>query len=176
MNLVSILFIFVIVSHDKQCPNSSAKEFSFGDTIPSSRQTYQSGFYLLTADTTNSYGMKVVNKDEYYFVDSIPIISIIYIDSTYKQFDKYNSRFELVFTFNHTGTRIWSDFTWKNTNRTVGLIIKNQLVNAARIQGQIPTGITSLTGLSSEKEADELISIIDEEINRVRKEAKKSYR
>jgi preprotein translocase subunit SecD len=175
MGLVLILFIFSTVSH-QQYPNLSAKEFTFVDTVSPSKRTYQSGFYLLTADTTGSHGIKVVNKDEYYFADSMPIIPIIYIDSTYKQFDKYNSRFELVFIFNRTGTRIWSEFTWKNTNRTVGLIIKNQLLNAARIQGQIPTGVTSLTGLYSENEADELVSTIDEEINRVREEAKKSYR
>jgi preprotein translocase subunit SecD len=165
-----------MMSHDKQCPDAPAKDFTFIDTAPSSKRAYQSGFYLLTADTTNSQGVKIVDKNEYYFADSIPIIPIIYIDSTYKQFDKYNSRFELVFTFNHTGTRIWSDFTSKNTNRIVGLIIKNKLFNAARIQGQIPTGSTAMTGLSSEKEADELISMIDEEINKVRNEAKKSYR
>jgi preprotein translocase subunit SecD len=127
-------------------------------------------------DTTRTYGLKVINKEEYYVADSTPIIPIIYIDSTYKQFDKYNRTFELVFMFNRTGTRIWSDFTRRNTNKSAGLIIKNQLLNAVRIQGQIEGGVTSLTGLYSEKEAEELVSTISKEIMRVREDTKKSYR
>jgi preprotein translocase subunit SecD len=120
--------------------------------------------------------LKVVGKEEYYFADSMPVIPVIYIDSTYKQFDKYSGRFELVFIFNRTGTRIWSDFTRRDTDKFTGLIIKNQLLNAARIQEQIEGGVTSLTGLYSENEAEELVSTISKEIIRVREEAKKSYR
>src|ERR1051326_8409463 len=168
-NLVSILFIFSTIPHNDPGSNSSTREYTSVDTV--SRRTYQSSFYLLTTDITKSKGLKVVGKEEYYFADSMPVIPVIYIDSTYKQFDKYSGRFELVFIFNRTGTRIWSDFTRRDTDKFTGLIIKNQLLNAARIQEQIEGGVTSLTGLYSENEAEELVSTISKEIIRVREEA-----
>ena len=156
---------------------------SFVDTIPSSRthsdttvRISASGFYLLTPDTSKSQGVKPLYESEYYFLDSIPVIPIMYVDSIYKKYDKYNNRFELVFTFNHTGTLIWSEFTWKNINRKVGLVINNQLLNAPTIQGQIPNGISSLTLPYSEKQIDDLKALIDEEIKSVKDEAKKNYR
>jgi preprotein translocase subunit SecD len=74
-----------------------------------------------------------------------------------------------VFTFNHTGTRIWAEFTLKNISRRVGLVINNQLLNAPTIQGQIPNGVSSLTLPYSEKQIDELKTLIDKEINRVKR-------
>jgi preprotein translocase subunit SecD len=173
MNFVLLLFIVL--------PGFCNGE-SFVDTIPSSGthsdttvRISPSGFYLLTPDTSKSQGVKPLYENEYYFLDSMPVIPIMYVDSIYKKYDKYANRFELVFTFNHTGTRIWSEFTWKNINRKVGLVISNQLLNAPTIQGQIPNGISSLTLPYSEKQIDDLKALIDEEIKRVKDEAKKSY-
>lgn len=153
------------------------------DTIPSkeiyadkSVRKIESGFYLLTADTTNSKGMKIVDKDEYYFLDSVPVIPIIYVDSISKNYIKSIDRFELTIKFNHTGTRIWDQFTWKNSGRTVGLVIDNQLLNAVRIQGHIPNGLSSLMLPYSEKQIDDLKNTIDNEINKIKEESKKRYR
>jgi preprotein translocase subunit SecD len=162
----------------------NVKKQSFVDTIPSSTKTNSdttvrispSGFYLLTPDTSKSQGVQPLYENEYYFLDSIPIIPIIYVDSVNKKYDKYNNGFELVFTFNHTGTRIWAEFTLKNISRRVGLVINNQLLNAPTIQGQIPNGISSLTLPYSEKQIDDLKTVIDKEINRVKGEAIKGYR
>jgi len=165
MNFVLLLFIILPGPRNEQ-PDIflNAKKQSYIDTIPSSTKTNSdtavrisaSGFYLLTPDSSKSQGVQLLYENEYYFLDSIPIIPIIYVDSVTKKYDKYNNRSELVFTFNHTGTRIWAEFTLKNISRRVGLVINNQLLNAPTIQGQIPNGVSSLTLPYSEKQIDEL--------------------
>ena len=178
MKLVLLLFI-VLPGFRNEQPDIvlNAKKQSFVDTIPSSTKTNSdtavrisaSGFYLLTPDSSKSQGVQLLYENEYYFLDSIPIIPIIYVDSVTKKYDKYNNRSELVFTFNHTGTRIWAEFTLKNISRRVGLVINNQLLNAPTIQGQIPNGVSSLTLPYSEKQIDDLKTLIDKEIDRVKR-------
>ena len=185
MNFVLLLFIVLPGLRNEQTGILlTAQKQSFVDTIPSSTKTNTdtavrisaSGFYLLTPDTNRSQGVRPLYEDEYYFLDSIPIIPIMYVDSVTKKYDKYSNRFELLFTFNHTGTRIWAEFTLKNISRRVGLVINNQLLNAPTIQGQIPNGISSLSLPYSEKQIDDLKTLIDNEINRVKGEARKGYR
>ena len=121
-------FLFLIIvfsintSFIRQLKNSNAPEKQF-----------HSGFYLATIDTSKKLGLKLVNSEKYYLIDSTNYLSLRYVDTV---FYTYNSNFKgylLTIEFNNEGSKKLLEFTTKNEKQDVALLVDNKLFFVANI-------------------------------------------
>lgn len=106
----------------------------------------QSGFYFALRDTGNSDGFKVYNSNEYYFLSSSPVVTLVDFDTIYKDFMPNLDNHVLIFRFNEAGTKNWFEFTERYQNQQTGLVIDNKLVYVATNASPIESGVSWLAG------------------------------
>ena len=129
----------------------------------------QSGFYFALPDTSNSSGFKVYNKNEYYFLSSSPVVTLVDFDTVYKDFKPYLNHHVLIFKFSEAGTKKWFEFTKRYQNQQTGLIINNELIYVATIASPIESGVSWLAGGHTEKQIDDFKKIFESEIQKAKK-------
>jgi preprotein translocase subunit SecD len=162
-------FISLVISFTTIITATSAQGKNY-DTLQTSgaNNNLQSGFYFAVPDTSNSGGFKVYNKNEYYFLSSTPIVTLVDFDTIYKEFMPNLNNHVLIFKFSKVGTRNWFEFTKRYQNQQTGLVINNELVYVATIASPIESGVSWLAGGHSEKVIDNFKILFDKEIKKVR--------
>jgi preprotein translocase subunit SecD len=80
-------------------------------------------------------------------------------DST-SGYDQQRGQWVVNLSFKGEGTKIWADFTSKNTGQQAAFVLDTQVVSAPNIQVAIVDGNTQITGKFSQSEAKDLSDIL----------------
>nr|WP_246481008.1 protein translocase subunit SecD [Amycolatopsis umgeniensis] len=75
-------------------------------------------------------------------------------------YDTQNSQWVVNLNFKSDGSRIWGDFTSKNTQKQAAFVLDTQVVSAPTIQSAILGGQTQITGRFSQAEAKDLADVL----------------
>ncbi|WP_410600854.1 protein translocase subunit SecD [Amycolatopsis sp. lyj-90] len=75
-------------------------------------------------------------------------------------YDTQNSQWVVNLNFKSDGSRIWGDFTSKNTQKQAAFVLDTQVVSAPTIQSAILGGQTQITGRFSQVEAKDLADVL----------------
>lgn len=75
-------------------------------------------------------------------------------------YDTQNSQWVVNLNFKGEGSRIWGDFTSKNTQKQAAFVLDTQVVSAPTIQSAILGGQTQITGRFSQTEAKDLADVL----------------
>lgn len=75
-------------------------------------------------------------------------------------FDQHTNRPEVSMTMNRQGARIWSRVTGANIGRPIAIALDGVIYSYPVVQGQITGGRSSITGLASSAEAEDLVNIL----------------
>ncbi|HTL80841.1 MAG TPA: protein translocase subunit SecDF [Bacteroidia bacterium] len=80
-----------------------------------------------------------------------------------KQFDRMNGNGspEISMTMNTEGTRDWARLTKANIDRCVAIVLDNYVYTAPVVNGEIPNGTSSISGSFTNKEADDLVNVLN---------------
>ncbi len=74
---------------------------------------------------------------------------------------KYAGMPEVHFTLNRTGARIFKRVTGANIGKPLAVILDGQVVDAPRIESEIPNGQSRITGIGSMEKAKDLANVLD---------------
>ncbi|WP_410614610.1 protein translocase subunit SecD [Amycolatopsis sp. lyj-109] len=75
-------------------------------------------------------------------------------------YDQQRGQWVVNLSFKSEGTKIWADFTSKNTGQQAAFVLDTQVVSAPNIQVAIVDGNTQITGKFSQTEAKDLSDIL----------------
>ncbi len=75
-------------------------------------------------------------------------------------FDQHTNRPEVSMTMNRQGARIWARVTGANIGRPIAIALDGVIYSYPVVQGQITGGRSSITGLASSAEAEDLVNIL----------------
>ncbi|WP_326952964.1 MULTISPECIES: protein translocase subunit SecD [unclassified Amycolatopsis] len=75
-------------------------------------------------------------------------------------YDQQRGQWVVNLSFKSEGTKIWADFTSKNTNQQAAFVLDTQVVSAPNIQVAILDGNTQITGKFTQTEAKDLSDIL----------------
>lgn len=75
-------------------------------------------------------------------------------------YDQQRGQWVVNLSFKSEGTKIWADFTSKNTNQQAAFVLDTQVVSAPNIQVAILDGNTQITGKFTQSEAKDLSDIL----------------
>ncbi|MBI3512184.1 MAG: protein translocase subunit SecDF [Bacteroidetes bacterium] len=80
-----------------------------------------------------------------------------------KQFDRMNGSGspEISMTMNAEGTHSWARLTKANVGRSVAIVLDNYVYTYPTVQGEIPNGTSQITGNFTNKEADDLVNVLN---------------
>ncbi|WP_326947840.1 precorrin-3B C(17)-methyltransferase [Amycolatopsis sp. NBC_01307] len=73
-------------------------------------------------------------------------------------YDTQRGQWIVYLEFKSEGTKIWADFTSKNVNQQVAIVVNSQVIWAPNIQVAVLDGNTQITGKFTEQRAQELAS------------------
>ena len=68
---------------------------------------------------------------------------------------------EISMTMNAEGTRAWDRLTKENIGKSVAIVLDGYVYTFPTVQGEIPNGVSSITGNFSNKEADDLVNVLN---------------
>ena len=75
-------------------------------------------------------------------------------------FDQHTNRPEVSMTMNRQGARVWARVTGANIGRPIAIALDGVIYSYPVVQGQITGGRSSITGLASSAEAEDLVNIL----------------
>ncbi|MEX0680092.1 MAG: protein translocase subunit SecD [Balneolales bacterium] len=75
-------------------------------------------------------------------------------------FDQHTNRPEVSMNMNRQGSRIWARVTGANIGRPIAIALDGVIYSYPVVQGQITGGRSSITGLASSAEAEDLVNIL----------------
>ncbi|HET6566830.1 MAG TPA: protein translocase subunit SecD [Rhodothermales bacterium] len=75
------------------------------------------------------------------------------------QFNETNQA-EVSMTMNSEGARDWARITGANVNRPIAIVLDNRVYSYPRVINRIPNGRSSITGLDSREEAQDVVTIL----------------
>ncbi|MDG5767908.1 protein translocase subunit SecD [Balneolales bacterium ANBcel1] len=75
-------------------------------------------------------------------------------------FDQHTNRPEVSMTMDRQGARTWARVTGANIGRPVAIVLDGVIYSYPVVQGQITGGRSSITGLASSAEAEDLVNIL----------------
>ncbi len=80
-----------------------------------------------------------------------------------KVFDRMNGSGspEISMTMNADGTRDWARLTKANINRSVAIVLDGYVYTYPNVNGEITGGVSSITGNFTNKEADDLVTVLN---------------
>ncbi len=145
--------IFGTISEaDTAAFNALRKEKLFQDQLP--------------ANTTLMLGSAPVGVDvngfELYYVlgvrEEIELDGSVVTDARV-EFDEVN-RAEVSMTMNAEGARTWSRLTGANVGRNVAVVLDNVVYSFPTVIERIPSGRTSINGLESREEAQDIVTVL----------------
>ena len=76
-----------------------------------------------------------------------------------QDFDQ-NTRPSISMQMNANGTRVWRKMTAENIGRRVAIVLDNYVYSAPTVQGEIPSGNSSITGVFTLEEAKDLANVL----------------
>ncbi|MDI9355931.1 MAG: protein translocase subunit SecDF [Chitinophagaceae bacterium] len=76
-----------------------------------------------------------------------------------QDFDQ-NARPSIAMQMNANGTKIWRKMTAENTGRRIAIVLDNYVYSAPTVQGEIPSGNSSITGNFTLEEAKDLANVL----------------
>ncbi|HLG04195.1 MAG TPA: protein translocase subunit SecDF [Bacteroidia bacterium] len=68
---------------------------------------------------------------------------------------------QISMTMNTEGTHEWARLTKANVKRSVAIVLDDQVYTYPVVQGEIPNGTSSITGNFTNKEADDLVNVLN---------------
>ena len=113
---------------------------------------------LMSQTEAKKYGdviLKDVNTDEKYLLRSIPILDGSMLTDAKVGFDTANQPV-INFTLNGQGAKIFADFTGKNVNKRMAVVLDNRVYSAPVINERIGGGRVQISGRFELKEAHDL--------------------
>ena len=128
----------------------------------------ESGFYLALLDSSKKEGYKVLDKDEFYFLDTAAIVTFKGIDSVYKEYNRHTKYWMLIFKFDNSTSEKWFGFTKKYQGFKVALVAHEKLIYVATIGSPISDGATTLAGAYNEQQIDDLKNLFEQEIRKAK--------
>ncbi len=75
-------------------------------------------------------------------------------------FDQHTNRPEVSMTMNRQGARVWARVTGANIGRPIAIALDGVIYSYPVVQAQISGGRSSITGLASSAEAEDLVNIL----------------
>ncbi len=75
-------------------------------------------------------------------------------------FDQFTNQPEVSMTMNSEGARTWSRLTGANVGRQVAIVLDGVVYSYPVINERIPSGRTSITGLDSREEAQDIVTVL----------------
>jgi SecD/SecF fusion protein len=75
-------------------------------------------------------------------------------------FDQHTNRPEVSMSMNRQGARVWARVTGANIGRPIAIALDGVIYSYPVVQGQITGGRSSITGLASSAEAEDLVNIL----------------
>ncbi|WP_022835606.1 protein translocase subunit SecD [Salisaeta longa] len=82
------------------------------------------------------------------------------IESASVQFDQFTNEPSVSMTMNSDGARIWARLTGANVGEQVAVVLDGKVYSYPRIQERIAGGRTSISGLESRAEAQDIVTIL----------------
>jgi preprotein translocase subunit SecD len=76
------------------------------------------------------------------------------------EFDQQTNEPRVSMTMNAEGTRIWARLTGANVGRPVAIVMDDVVYSYPRVQNKIPSGRSSITGLESSAEAEDIVTVL----------------
>lgn len=173
---ISICFLLGCSSGNKKEPMLKSQHPISNDSIINENDSILKTGWYYVSDTNTGYKRKLDKSDKYYFIDPIPFltvnnfteIKIIEIQ------ESKNHNTLLGFTPDKDGQKKWNVATGKALGKVVAFILDNQLLDARLIYSQSQGNSEWIQTLwdddkYSRKELEHFKTIIETEINRVKK-------
>lgn len=82
------------------------------------------------------------------------------IEEARPTFDQFNNAPEVSMSMNKDGARKWGRITGSNIGKPIAIVLDNYVYTYPNVQNKISDGRSSITGLSSIKEAEDLVNIL----------------
>lgn len=82
------------------------------------------------------------------------------IDEARPSFDRYTNAPEVSMTMNREGARVWARITGANIGKPIAIILDGYVYTYPVVQTKIADGRSSITGLSSVQESEDLVNIL----------------
>ncbi|PSQ84270.1 MAG: protein translocase subunit SecD, partial [Bacteroidetes bacterium QS_7_67_15] len=83
------------------------------------------------------------------------------VDEASVTFDQYTNEPKVSITMDSKGAREWSRLTAANINKQVAIVLDRAVVSNPVIQERIPGGRTSISGLESRQEAEDIVTVLN---------------
>ncbi len=77
-----------------------------------------------------------------------------------QDFDQFGSNPEVAFNMNSEGAKTWQRMTKENVGKSIAIVLDDNVRSFPTVQGEIPGGRSSITGLESIEEAKDLANIL----------------
>jgi preprotein translocase subunit SecD len=145
----SLLFFACGAVENKTMENAEKQE-----TIINSDSTLQTGWYYIV-DTANGFKRQLDKDTLFYFINPIPIVTAKNI----KAMEIYENQYGVGLSMNldDEGTIAWRYATQRELYKRIGFIVKNRLLSAPIVNGEITNGTTALNrGVYTKRELEEI--------------------
>jgi SecD/SecF fusion protein len=83
-----------------------------------------------------------------------------HITNAWQEFNQMDGQPNVNMALDITGARIWKDMTSKNVGRFVAVVLDDKVYSAPRVQGEINTGTTEISGGFTLERAQDLANIL----------------
>jgi len=132
--------------------NALSKEILFQDQLPvNTRLMFSSGAVGIDPDGFEQFYVLGVREE-------VELDGSVITDARV-EFDEVN-RAEVTMTMNAEGARTWSRLTGANVGRNVSVVMDNVVYSFPTVIERIPSGRTSISGLESREEAQDVVTIL----------------
>ncbi|QIL39405.1 hypothetical protein G7074_09025 [Pedobacter sp. HDW13] len=139
---------------------------SFGNALSDvPKNKLQSGWYLIT-DNKTSTSIKLNKSDKVYMIEKEIFISVKSIAHMEVAMERYGNRNNPILNFtldSDASSKLGSLSSGFNTNRQMGLIINNKLIQVVTIFGEFSGNKISLAGKFTKEELLKLKTSIEDE-------------
>jgi len=123
----------------------------------------RTGWYFVT-DSSNGEARVLVNSNEIYYIDPVPIVTIDNFKSI--EVNQNNNGIPyLLIQFDIKGKKAWANGTGQSIGKRLALVIDNKLFHVPIVNAQINSGVSALNrGDLSESELQAIKTDIEKEM------------
>ncbi len=118
-----------------------------------------SEFEILLMDDSAS-GAEVTGSQSFMIVRRAAVITGGHLKNAFRAQDQLTGAFEVSFFLNSEGVRLFSDVTGRNIDKSLAIVLDDQIFSAPRIEGRIATESARITGNFTALEADDLALVL----------------
>jgi SecD/SecF fusion protein len=111
--------------------------------------------YDAAGNTYELYALKITGRD-----GRAPLTGDV-VTSAKQDFSQTRSEAEVSMSMNAEGTRIWARMTRENIGRCIAIVLDNYVCSAPRVNGEIPSGNSQITGDFTIDEAKDLANQLE---------------